>query len=325
MSELNQLMPQKPPAALILAYKRKQNLPKILGSLRDGGCQQIYLSIDGSRDPDDSTSQEISKIVQDFCISANIKLQTKINESNLGLSLSILSALDWFFANETKGLIIEDDLFFDKDFFKFAEDALLFFESDPDIWLVSGNRFDKSDEQLNSISWSTYPMIWGWATWATKWPEIRGAILSSDIRKTQNISFKGFQYWRTGIRRVNLGILNSWAVPLAAQMKVLGKFCVLPPVNLVSNVGIDESAEHTSESVWHSERPIYALPSNYSFNTTNRNQIASINDLLYEDKIYEISWLNNFSYLSSKLFDIVRFPQNTRVKSLRERFRELPN
>jgi hypothetical protein len=326
MSEFNHLAPPKPPAALILTYKRKQNLPRILNSLRDGGCEQIYLSVDGSRDfRDSSTTVEILNTVEDFCTSSNIKLHTKINPTNLGLSLSILSALDWFFATETKGIVIEDDLVFDSDFIKFAEEALVLFESDSDTWIISGNRFDNQDDSNKSISWSSYPMIWGWATWASKWSDIRDSILSEDLVKTQNISFRSFQYWRTGIRRVNLGILNSWAAPLAAQMKARGKYCVLPPVNLVSNIGIDVNAEHTSSRVWHSERPILKLPLFISFDATNRKRIASENDSLFEEKIYRIGWQSNFSYIASKIFDIARFPRKLRTKSLRERFKEISN
>ncbi len=311
----------KTPGALILAYRRQDHLLNILNSLREGGITRIYLSIDGPRFPEDlQIGQAIQELVENYCAQYSLELKLMRPKINLGLSLAVLSALDWFFAQEQMGLIIEDDLFFQADFVIFCRMALIEFEADEQVWVISGNRYDKHIVCPSTNSWSTYPMIWGWASWADRWPEMRNSIISTTLLNKNSIKFSVREYWKAGLRRVNTGILNSWAVPLAVQMKFNERYCVLPPVNLVSNIGIDLSAEHTSSQTWHTNREVRKLPSSFNFESNNRDRVASASDDLFEKMIYRIKFRNVFSFIFSLLGDWLRFPKKSRKGSLRDRY-----
>lgn len=304
-------------AALLLSFRRDEGLGRTLSTLYAAGIRKIYLAIDGPRNASDVLIQErISTFAQNFCDERNIQLRTWRREENFGLSLSILTALDWVFRNEDRVIILEDDLEFDVDFVNFARQALSIFEMDEDIWLISGNRFDSHITKQSAISWSTYPMIWGWASWSSRWPKIREAILSSEIHWSRQIPLKVFSFWKTGVRRVNLGILNSWAVPLAAVMHLKEGLCVLPPINLVTNIGVDMKAEHTTKPSWHSNVARGSLPEAVDFAREDRKSVAAETDALFETKVFGISILNTFSYLSSLLVDRFRFPIKARVQPL---------
>jgi hypothetical protein len=314
------------PGALILAFRRQENLHKILKSLRDGGISRIYLSIDGPRDNEDvKTAASILGYIEDFCAEYSLELKVLRPEKNLGLALAVLTALDWFFSQEDSGLVIEDDLYFESDFIVYCREALTRFEADREVWIISGNRFDDYIVSSTSNSWSTYPMIWGWATWANRWPEIRDAITSITFsdKTSARCSVRG--YWKVGLRRVNSGILNSWAVPLAVQMRFNKKYCLLPPVNLVSNVGIDSEAEHTSHKTWHTYRAIENLPAERSFESSNRIQVAEKSNILFERKIYRITSKNVLTWLFSIFGDWFRFPKKLRSDSLRSRYKAIQN
>lgn len=314
------------PPALILAFRRPENIANCIETLNQAGTTRIYLAVDGPREGKDlAIAESIVELARDYCQKFNIQLFTLRRSENLGLALSVLTALDWFFSLESEGLVLEDDLVFSQEFVAFCDKSLKFFKDDNNVWIVSGNNFIEGNSNKASITWSTYPMIWGWATWSSKWPEIRSAILSENIYTNRNMNFQTLQFWKTGIRRVNLGILNSWAVPLAAQMKSRQKFCVIPPVNLVSNVGVDKNAEHTAQGSWHSNRKIENLPENYILTTEDREALAKELDKVFDSKIYLISWKSIFSFVLSILTDFMRFPRKNRRTSLSSRFVKYSN
>lgn len=311
----------KSPGALILAFRRQEHLLNILNSLREGGITRIYLSIDGPRNPDDQfIGNSIEGLVRDYCAKNTLEIYVLRREQNFGLSLAVLTALDWFFANERMGLVIEDDLYFQSDFVTYCHRALIEFETDQHVWIISGNRYDDHIVSTLNNSWSTYPMIWGWASWASKWPEIKNSITSSAFLDNSSIKLPVREYWKAGLRRVNAGILNSWAVPLAVQMKFRGKFCLLPPVNLVSNIGIDIQSEHTFAETWHTNREVLSLPTNFTLENNDRIQVAKETDALFEKMIYGIKFRNIFSNYFSLLGDWFRFPRKFRNKSLLDRY-----
>jgi hypothetical protein len=127
-----------------------------------GGITRIYLSIDGPKGPEDvQIGFSIEALVQNYCVNHSLELKLLRPKVNLGLSLAVLTALDWFFAQEKSGLVIEDDLYFQSDFVTYCQQALIEFELDKEVWLISGNRFDNYIVRGASNSWSTYPMIWG--------------------------------------------------------------------------------------------------------------------------------------------------------------------
>lgn len=310
------------PPALILAFRRPENLVSCLESLHKAGTSRVYLAIDGPREKSDLVSAElIIETATEYCQSFKIKLVILRRQENLGLALSVLTALDWFFSLESEGLVIEDDLVFGQDFVRFCGAALKFFQDDKGVWVISGNNFNQSNKHEVGNAWTTYPMIWGWATWADRWPLIRSSIISSQISKRGTHKLRSYCYWRTGLRRVNLGILNSWAVPLAVSMHFTETYCLLPPVNLVSNIGVDSKAVHTSNPGWHSNWPIEELPQDISFSTANRKNIAQIYDQYFDEKVYQISVRHIFSLPLSILLDWARFPKNNRAKSLSEKFK----
>jgi hypothetical protein len=247
----------------------------------------------------------------------DVCIKIKKNDSNLGLAIAILSALKWFFNSEACGYIIEDDLDFDSNFLDFCDSALVHFENDLDVWLISGNQY--SNDKNNGI-WVNYPLIWGWASWREKWNEIEKYILQNHLSPHGLLPFNVTKFWQLGNWRAQKGILDSWAVPLAANMRLRNKFCLLPPVNLVSNKGVGEGAVHTTENAWHTNWKIsHELERNDFTNQwlepKNSFIIENSNHFL-EEKIYQIKSRHIFSTYISLFFDQIR--RRTRRSSLIE-------
>lgn len=296
-------------AALILAFNRADSTERLIRDLINFGVNKIYVSIDGPRNTRDLESQ---KRILDFLAKQNrndeVCIRIKKNDTNLGLAIAILSALKWFFAGETCGYIIEDDLDFDSNFLDFCDDALLHFQQDADVWLISGNQY--SDDKTSGI-WVNYPLIWGWASWREKWNEIEKCILQNHLDLQGSLPLNVTKFWQLGNWRAQNRILDSWAVPLAANMRLRNKFCLLPPVNLVSNRGVSEDAVHTNENAWHTNWKISQELERTDFRNQwleqKNNFIIEDSNHFLEEKIYQIKSRHIFSTAISRLLDRIRY------------------
>jgi hypothetical protein len=76
--------------------------------------------------------------------------------------VAIITAIDWFFESEPQGIILEDDLLVKSDFFDFVARGLDEFRNDASVWMISGDQFLPKDLESSKVSWSYYPLIWGW-------------------------------------------------------------------------------------------------------------------------------------------------------------------
>ena len=83
---------------------------KLIDSLLAQGCKRLYIAIDFGKDNIVASSQ----IEYD---SLEIRYENKFERfkiwrrtENLGVAVSVITALDWFFKNEDSGAILEDDL-----------------------------------------------------------------------------------------------------------------------------------------------------------------------------------------------------------------------
>jgi hypothetical protein len=202
---------------------------------------RFYIAIDGAK-----TSQ-VEKIQQNLIarikfLSESLPLSIDIwhRKSNLGIAVSVVSGIDWFFSKEEFGLIIEDDLKVSSDFVKFIQYGST--TRNQNVIMLSGNRFLALPGK--SIL-SSYPATWGWATWKTEWVLMRENLINFPKIRMQALLSWDYQFWLLGALRVYSGSVDTWDIPIALFMKNESKYSLLPPKNLVSNIGADDFANHT--------------------------------------------------------------------------------
>jgi hypothetical protein len=220
-------------------------------------------------------------------------------KQNYGLAASMLTAINWFFNAEEAGYILEDDLAISKSFFTWGSYLLEQAKENDQVWLISGNNY----ESKSAIRKSNYPLIWGWCTTEKKWTEMLEALLSKDLNFSHDLPLKLRIYWSLNYKKAAVGKIDSWAMLLASSMRSRNKICMLPPANLVSNLGSDLIATHTSRNIWPIRTPI-----NESIQNNNLREFPVLHDtsdtnLFIEEKIYEIRnlkirWLINLARLT---------------------------
>jgi hypothetical protein len=312
-------------AVLIICFKRSDNVRKLLTSICEQGVTKVYLAIDGPRDSDTSIGDLIESESREIAKRFGLDFHIWKRESNLGPAVSVITAIDWFFSSEKAGVILEDDLVISSDLLQYFDFMLDRFESNQNVMMLSGTQFVNSEE-LEEFRWTSYPVIWGWASWSDRWDMYRDRIAILNRSKIKGTN-KERRYWKTGLRRCSSGIQDAWDIPLAVSQLASEKKTILPPVNLISNQGADKFAGNTVIDAWPLSMEIFQLPNNYpDFKFDVKNLDSSLDEFM-RSEVYNLKNLRILPAFLSRLLDYFRFPNRSRKSILIDRLSQarLPN
>lgn len=244
-------------AILIIAYKRANALSQILESCRKSGIKNIFIHIDGPKDSSSKSDVEKVRLVaENFSKLIGLNIQLCIQRENLGCAVSLVTAMDTVLGFSDEVIVLEDDCIPGADFWKFADQSFDIMKTDPSIGLFCGPQF--GPKNILSSEWflSSYPFHWGWGINSSRWFEIRAELCSPVVpKRTERDSISESRYWNAGCQRALNGMTDVWDTLFVRQMRRLGLKALLPPENLIQNLGNDRIALHTSEnSVWTNKK-----------------------------------------------------------------------
>lgn len=240
-------MPSKEPI-LFLVFNRPDKTQRVFERIRAYKPDKLFVAMDGARNSADEVKcKKVRAIIENVDWECDVNYL--IREKNLGCKLAVSSAIDWFFDNVERGIILEDDCLPAQSFFDFTSYCLEKFKDDTRIGSIGGNNFNQGLEG-NTIFYSTYVSIWGWATWRRAWSKYRVSgdyILVESVESLLKRHFKGREYRArlSNFKRVNEGKIDTWDYQWHLTSIVNNFLTVLPSKNLISNIGIDEEATHT--------------------------------------------------------------------------------
>jgi len=287
---------------LVISYKRALNVERIVDICRASGITRIYFAVDGPVSKSDlvevdSVKETILRLIEDI----NIQSYLKFEKENLGCAAAVISAIDWFFENESAGVILEDDCIPTKDFFDFMQDSIPVIQSNADIWLASGTQFFPGAIKANNWALSNYPMHWGWGTTSSAWKEFKYEL------KYNPPTFKKFVhsilnleliYWFAGERRAFYGFTDVWDSIYASNMFRLRKFSIVPSSNLVTNTGDDSFATNTTGQEKYTQLKTAKYQKSFS-----EPQHSQEYDLIIRKNFFRISMRHYFSTFYTLVLD----------------------
>jgi hypothetical protein len=245
------------PSVLIIAYRRAKNVAKILDLCERAIIRNIYVIVDVPKGNSPEAWRDhnmVLEVIKSFEKSSGISVKKKVADSNQGCALTVLLGCDWALTTSKSLIVIEDDCIPSLAFFLFCNSQLPLLESNEDLWIVCGTQFAPSKVVGESPCYSKFALTWGWATTQEKWKEMR----ESFVKPASFLKFKEFftfspekVFWKAGARRALEGYTDVWDTILVDSLKSKKKFALLPPVNLVSNLGNDQVSTHVeSNSSW---------------------------------------------------------------------------
>jgi hypothetical protein len=244
---------------LFLIFNREEHSSKVFDVIRDIKPRQLYIAADGPR-ASISGEAKVCKQVRESIINKidwDCEIHTLFRQSNIGCGLAVSSAISWFFENEEEGIILEDDCLPDKTFFKYCSELLDQHRFNSSISIISGCNFDQNQTNHNSNSsyfYSKIPYTWGWATWKRTWEGY-----DYNIEKWNKINRRAFlkwlfdeiefqNFWEKVFNDVYGGQKTTWDYQFFFHCFSQKQLAIVPSVNLVTNIGHDQSATHTFNS-----------------------------------------------------------------------------
>ena len=184
--------------------------------------------------------------------------QRLYSDVNQGCRLGVSRAITWFFDQVEEGIILEDDCVPHPDFFSYCTTLLERYRHDSRVWCISGNNFQNGQWRGDgSYFFSRYNHCWGWASWRRCWHHYDADLIQWIAIRDSGLLNSIFEdplernYWsRIWQRLLDHGKPDSWAYRWTFTCLVNGGLTALPNRNLVSNVGFDADATHTTVGVF---------------------------------------------------------------------------
>jgi hypothetical protein len=234
---------------LIVCYLRPEKLEILLNQLKSSG-RRIYVFIDRADISNHETNTQVFNVAKKFESSLDIEVHWA--EKNQGVQLGVPSALNWVFKFENEVIILEDDClptkdaydFFDMQASRLSGGTVMACGTSP--WGVTN-----PSTEADSLSLSSYPLIWGWSTNLESWSKIGRLIqsktphlrvLKAIIQNPSRMKILCFFY--AAVIRVNRGQLKAWDSPVALEMLLKGYKSVISNKSLIQNSGQDKNASH---------------------------------------------------------------------------------
>ena len=239
----------KSPVVLII-YKRKENLPEIIGVLRRVKPAKLYVIADGPKSGEETAvaaaRSEIDKVDWPCKVT---KIYAK---KNMGLRERFPTGIGEVFKHEDRAIFVEDDCIPHSSFFRFCDELLEKYKDDARVMTISGDNFQFGALKTKySYYFSRYPHVWGWATWRRAWqlydPGLEGweAERSKSWLRDMTGSFVSTAFWRYIFDRMYRREIDTWDYQLTYASLKHRCVNIIPTVNLVTNVGYGVGATNT--------------------------------------------------------------------------------
>ena len=244
---------------LFIIFNRIETTKLVFESIKKIRPEKLYLAADGPRN---NNLEEIKKTneVRNYVIS-NIDWECQIykffNDKNLGCKYGVSGAISWFFENEEKGIILEDDCLPSKSFFWFCDYLLKKYQNENQIMHIAGMTYvEKKNNQENySYHFCKVGGIWGWATWKRAWKKYEIEMDSYPQAIKENVFedlFIGENKLKTyyqNLFKKNYENRFSWDYQWTFTKIINNSINIMPSKNLVKNIGYGAyGATHTKDN-----------------------------------------------------------------------------
>jgi hypothetical protein len=284
---------------LIICFNKPKLLKNLLNFL-EFTKGTIYIHLDGATRANKNfeLNQECLGVIKDF--SARRKdVRVKVCHSNLGGQFGVLNAIDWFFLNVERGLILEEDI----EISKVALDFVEVFESwldDAEIFSIClFNPFPHFDSNVLLSHW----LPWGWATSRQKWNLLRERAGNPGVRLKFNFSssparrFPVRYFLNRVIKKVDNGEVITWDAQIHALILENKLYSIFPAQTQSLHRGNVHEATHADLTDWWSHLNL----------ATKVTEVIDCNYIEQNNRKFERAWRMTWIAILSDLYNQIAF------------------
>lgn len=237
-------------------FNRPDTTEQVFEQIRQAKPTKLLVVADGPRSthPTDANKCATARAIIDK-VDWECEVLTNYSAENLGCKTCMSTGLDWVLNTVEEAIILEHDTLPHPSFFRYCQELLNHYRNDERIMTISGCNFQLAKKRTDySYYFSRYVHCWGWATWRrawqhydvsmSLWPKIISgqwltAILGQDA---------GLTYWQRVFDLTYHGYINTWDYQWVLNCWIQNGLCILPSVNLVSNIGFSADGTHTTNT-----------------------------------------------------------------------------
>jgi hypothetical protein len=243
---------------LFIIFNRPDTSEQVFEEIRNARPRFLFIAADGPRwdRPDDIAKCAATRKVILDKIDWDCEVKTLFRDENLGCGRGPAEAITWFFNHVEQGIILEDDCLPSPFFFEYCSRLLDVYRTDERIMLISGQNPLSPYSGSQSILFSKYSFIWGWASWRRSWEKYDYKMSSwqapKNLKKirTRCSSKKEFGYWKHAFgifsKESNISV---WDYQFQYALFVNNGISIVPKKSLIKNIGIGHpDATHTVNS-----------------------------------------------------------------------------
>jgi hypothetical protein len=291
---------------LLLFFNRHDTLKSVIESVKLYKPSRVYLASDGARSHIEGEVEQVRQ-VRDYVLSQidwDCEVKTLFRDENLGCKKAVHEAVQWFFSQEEKGIVLEDDIVPSLNFFHFCEDALERFKDDKRIGSITG-RNELGEWGSHDLFTASRFQCWGWASWSDRILGLNvdfGYDKDIDYSKLyENSMWEERCYLDSVLGLLQTNQVNSWAYAYDLNFKKIKQLQIYPKLNMVKNIGFGEAGTHSSSRL--SDKVFFYEGFQPSLNYTNifddksyikqklRSEYGGIFQLYFMRHIRYLKWL----------------------------------
>lgn len=241
---------------VVFAYNRPDHLRQTLTALAEAdlaGDSRVRVYADGARNDAAREAVAAVRAVLDAPAWRDrfAAFEVVASDENKGLAKAIIGGVTDVVEEAGRVIVLEDDLIVSRDFLRFMNDALDFYQSDQTIGSISGFCPLKAPPPGYTHDVMRVPRncSHGWATWADRWRQVDWTAadahrLRSDRAMRRRLNSAGSDRFDR-LQRQLAGKINSWSIRFGLWQVLDGRDTIYPVTNRVRNIGFDNSGVHT--------------------------------------------------------------------------------
>ncbi len=247
----DEIMPTTSPAPILLIiFNRPAKTRSLVDYLKTLPPREIFVAADGARhDGERARCDEVRAIAAE--LAPHHSVQTRFADRNLGCGRNVSQAIQWVLESRETAIIVEDDVQITSEFLAYCDKALVTFADDKRISCVSGGPLQNLEtDHFPPLFLSSYPNIWGWATWRRAMTGFDLAMAEHSDRDLLALVRQRFGtgpvalYWWIILMLVRSGRIDTWDFQFYGLTWLKQGYALTPRANLTQNVGFDAEGTH---------------------------------------------------------------------------------
>jgi hypothetical protein len=243
------------PVAFII-FNRPDKTQRVLRAIAEARPRRLFVIADGPRE---GQPADVEKCAAARALIEQVDWDCEVvknySDVNLGCGRRPATGISWVFDHAEEAIILEDDCLPHPTFFRFCSELLNKYRDDERVMMVGGFTFFPQDGPYSYYFSGIPACVGGWATWrrawqhwearVTRWPELRNTSWLLDTLGHAGAA----KSYRSIFDRAHADGDNAdyWDYQWMYACWLRKGLTILPSkVNLISNIGFDREATHTT-------------------------------------------------------------------------------